>query len=165
MEIDIAGYTHDLMALTIKDLYPGLVHGVDFVVAHMIDEATGAQKGDPFILAWKTTAHAQPADDDVHAQFRANAAAYRAAYLRGLRNEALGNTDHRATRPADAPATLSRNVDAWLAYRQALRDLTKQAGFPFDVVWPQRPDASGDVSGGTTGEPSGESSAKSSATT
>lgn len=146
MEIDIAGYTHDLMALTIKDLYPGLVHGVDFVVAHMIDEATGAQKGDPFILAWKTTAHAQPADDDVHARFRANEAAYRAAYIRGLRNEALGNTDHRATHPADAPSTLSRNVDAWLMYRQALRDLTNQVGFPFDVVWPQRPDVWGDSS-------------------
>lgn len=30
----------------------------------------------------------------------------------------------------------------WLAYRQALRDVTNQAGFPFSVVWPLSPDAS-----------------------
>lgn len=29
--------------------------------------------------------------------------------------------------------------NAWAAYRQALRDITDQAGFPFDVVWPESP--------------------------
>ena len=29
--------------------------------------------------------------------------------------------------------------EAWAAYRQALRDITEQPGFPFDVVWPQPP--------------------------
>ena len=28
---------------------------------------------------------------------------------------------------------------AWAIYRQALRDITDQAGFPFDVVWPVFP--------------------------
>lgn len=28
---------------------------------------------------------------------------------------------------------------AWAAYRQALRDITTQSGFPFSVVWPQEP--------------------------
>ena len=28
---------------------------------------------------------------------------------------------------------------AWATYRQALRDITDQAGFPFDVVWPVAP--------------------------
>lgn len=28
---------------------------------------------------------------------------------------------------------------AWAAYRQALRDITDQAGFPHDVVWPTKP--------------------------
>lgn len=32
------------------------------------------------------------------------------------------------------------NKEAWLAYRQELRDITKQAGFPDNVVWPTRPD-------------------------
>jgi len=29
---------------------------------------------------------------------------------------------------------------AWLTYRQALRDLPTQPGFPRNVVWPVRPD-------------------------
>lgn len=29
----------------------------------------------------------------------------------------------------------------WATYRQALRDITKQKGFPSDVTWPVRPDA------------------------
>lgn len=27
----------------------------------------------------------------------------------------------------------------WATYRQALRDITDQTGFPFDVVWPESP--------------------------
>ena len=29
--------------------------------------------------------------------------------------------------------------DAWAAYRQELRDITAQPGFPYSVVWPQAP--------------------------
>ena len=29
----------------------------------------------------------------------------------------------------------------WAAYRQALRNLPEQAGFPFNIVWPEAPDA------------------------
>jgi hypothetical protein len=28
---------------------------------------------------------------------------------------------------------------AWATYRQALRDITAQAGFPADVTWPTKP--------------------------
>lgn len=28
---------------------------------------------------------------------------------------------------------------AWATYRQALRDITAQPGFPHDVVWPEKP--------------------------
>lgn len=28
---------------------------------------------------------------------------------------------------------------AWAAYRQALRDITDQAGFPHEVDWPAKP--------------------------
>lgn len=30
--------------------------------------------------------------------------------------------------------------DEWVSYRQELRDITLQDGFPFDVVWPVKPD-------------------------
>lgn len=29
----------------------------------------------------------------------------------------------------------------WAAYRQALRDLPEQAGFPFNIAWPEAPDS------------------------
>lgn len=29
--------------------------------------------------------------------------------------------------------------EAWGAYRQALRDITAQEGFPYDIVWPVKP--------------------------
>jgi hypothetical protein len=106
----------------------------------MIDEATGLQKGDPFILAWRSTSTKQPSDEDVHAHFHANDSRLRAAYIRGLRNEALANTDTRTTMPSDAPGSFSKeNIEAWRVYRQALRDMPQQSGFPYGVVWPKRP--------------------------
>ena len=36
---------------------------------------------------------------------------------------------------ADYPATADQ-----LAYRQALRDITAQSGFPTEVVWPTKPE-------------------------
>ena len=29
---------------------------------------------------------------------------------------------------------------AWASYRQALRDITGQAGFPYEVIWPTKPE-------------------------
>lgn len=31
-------------------------------------------------------------------------------------------------------------VGGWAQYRQALRDIPEQDGFPFSIVWPSRPD-------------------------
>lgn len=39
------------------------------------------------------------------------------------------------TQVADAPV----DKQAWAAYRQALRDITLQASFPTDVVFPEAP--------------------------
>ena len=57
----------------------------------------------------------------------------KAASVRAERNALLSASDW--TQVADAPV----DQQAWAAYRQALRDLTKQEGFPFTVVWPQEP--------------------------
>lgn len=39
------------------------------------------------------------------------------------------------TQVADAPVDRS----AWAAYRQALRDVPEQAGFPYTITWPEEP--------------------------
>lgn len=53
--------------------------------------------------------------------------------IRSERNRLLSETDW--TQLADSPVD---NV-AWITYRQALRDITNQGGFPFNVIFPTKP--------------------------
>ena len=53
--------------------------------------------------------------------------------VRAYRNKKL--TDSDWTQVADAVVDKA----AWAAYRQQLRDITTQAGFPWDVQWPAQP--------------------------
>jgi hypothetical protein len=54
--------------------------------------------------------------------------------IRFERNGYLYQTDW-----TDLPNTPLTNKQAWLTYRQALRDVTKNFTKPEDVVWPQKP--------------------------
>ncbi|CAB4136492.1 Phage tail assembly chaperone protein [uncultured Caudovirales phage] len=53
---------------------------------------------------------------------------------RAFRNTLLADCDW--TQLQDAPV----NQQAWANYRQALRDVTAQAGFPWTVEWPTKPE-------------------------
>lgn len=53
--------------------------------------------------------------------------------VRADRNRKLTASDW--TQVADAPV----DKVAWAAYRQGLRDVPSQAGFPWDVTWPVEP--------------------------
>lgn len=61
--------------------------------------------------------------------------AQQAASQRAYRNTLL--TDSDWTQLSDSPA----DTLAWATYRQALRDVTAQAGFPWDIAWPEKPTA------------------------
>ena len=52
---------------------------------------------------------------------------------RTLRDSLLVKSDW--TQVADAPV----DTAAWAAYRQALRDIPAQSGFPDNITWPQEP--------------------------
>jgi hypothetical protein len=54
--------------------------------------------------------------------------------VRNHRNTLLSGSDW--TQLADAPV----NKAEWATYRQALRDITTQEGFPWNVVWPTKPE-------------------------
>lgn len=56
-----------------------------------------------------------------------------AAAVRADRNAKLSASDW--TQVADAPVDKA----AWAAYRQALRDVTAQEGFPWTINWPEMP--------------------------
>ena len=57
-----------------------------------------------------------------------------ASQIRQERNTLLSDCDW--TQVSDAPA----NQVAWQTYRQALRDITAQEGFPYSVIWPTKPE-------------------------
>lgn len=54
--------------------------------------------------------------------------------VRFRRNDLLADTDW--TQVADAPVDQA----AWATYRQALRDITTQDGFPNSITWPTKPE-------------------------
>ena len=56
-----------------------------------------------------------------------------AARVRSERNSKLAMTDW--TQVADAPVDKA----AWATYRQALRDVASQTGFPWTIEWPETP--------------------------
>lgn len=58
----------------------------------------------------------------------------KAEFIRAKRDLMLRDSDF-AMLP-DSPVAESKK-EAWRTYRQALRDLTKQSGFPDNVVWPE----------------------------
>ena len=59
--------------------------------------------------------------------------AQQAALIRSQRTQKLAESDW--TQVADAPVDKA----AWAGYRQALRDVTTQTGFPWEVTWPAQP--------------------------
>ena len=71
---------------------------------------------------WVTTWNVTPIPDEEEA-----------AKVRSHRNTKLKESDW--TQVADAPVDQA----AWATYRQALRDISGQDGFPWTVTWPETP--------------------------
>ena len=69
----------------------------------------------------------RPYRDGVHEE------RFEAELVRTARNEFLAETDLWGL--SDYPTTAEQT-----AYRQALRDITGQAGFPTDITWPTKPE-------------------------
>lgn len=59
--------------------------------------------------------------------------ANKASQMRAQRNQLLAETDWRFRSDMNPS-------QAWIDYCQALRDLTNQPGFPWDVQWPTQPE-------------------------
>lgn len=121
-----------------RDMSPGLLanFGVFVVEPTPKPEPTSRQKvveGPPEFDAaagtWRQTWNVLDLDVDELAE-RERQLVKR---LREQRDARLAASDW--TQVADAPVDQA----AWAIYRQALRDLPAQIGFPFDVVWPEPP--------------------------
>jgi hypothetical protein len=81
----------------------------------------------PIFTDGETTAAEQ------EAAYKAMKDAERATAMRQQRNDKLKDSDW--TQIADSTA----DKTAWASYRQALRDITAQAGFPWTIDWPAQP--------------------------
>jgi hypothetical protein len=60
-----------------------------------------------------------------------------ATYLKRQRNKLLVGSDF--SQLPDAPLWVKNNISAWNDYRQALRDLPQQEGFPWNITFPEAP--------------------------
>lgn len=79
------------------------------------------------------TEEEQAAIDAKEAAWAAGADDRAAAEVRTERDAKLAETDW--TQVADAPIS----QEDWAIYRQALRDIPSQEGFPNEVTWPTEP--------------------------
>jgi len=88
-------------------------------------ERTAVKQGGEWVEEWIST----PATPEEITE-RTEA---KATEVRQQRNKLLSACDW--TQLPDSPA----DHEAWATYRQALRDVTEQEGFPWDVTWPEAP--------------------------
>ena len=68
------------------------------------------------------------------AAYKARKDAERAAVVRQERSAKLKDCDW--TQTADSPV----NKETWATYRQSLRDVPSQEGFPWTITWPTQPE-------------------------
>jgi hypothetical protein len=61
-----------------------------------------------------------------------------AALARAQRNTLLAESDWVSIKAFDAGSVLDAE---WSVYRQGLRDIPSQEGFPTNVIWPQKPNS------------------------
>ena len=70
------------------------------------------------------------------AAYKATKDADQAKSVRSTRDSKLTESDWRVIKAAETATTLPT---AWATYRQALRDVTAQSGFPWTITWPDAP--------------------------
>jgi hypothetical protein len=87
-----------------------------------------------YILAPVFTDNEDATAAEQEATYKAMKDAEFATNARSQRDKLLAESDW--TQVIDAPV----NQEAWAAYRQALRDVPQQEGFPATVVWPTQPE-------------------------
>lgn len=72
---------------------------------------------------------AEPTEEEIRAQLEAEA--------RAQRDSLIAETDW--TQVLDAPISAECR-EAFRVYRQALRDVPQQENFPYDIIWPEKPE-------------------------
>lgn len=85
-------------------------------------------QGDEWVLGW----HIRQKTDEEIAKYLADLA----DRARQLRDNLLSSCDYIVAISYERGEPVPQ---AWVDYRQALRDVPQQSGFPEDIVWPEKP--------------------------
>lgn len=97
-------------------------------ITHDLSEGTPALIEGVWTQTWEITAASQ---EEVDARFASWAAA-----VRSDRDQKLQETDWIVIKSYERNESIPAE---WEVYRQALRDITTQQGFPYEVIWPPKP--------------------------
>jgi lambda repressor-like predicted transcriptional regulator len=98
-------------------------------VTQNISAGTPAQQGDAWVQTW-VVSDASPAEVEART-------ADVSAGVRMKRDSLLAQSDW--TQVDDSPLNNIQKA-AWASYRQELRSVPQQEGFPFNVIWPTKPE-------------------------
>lgn len=93
--------------------------------SHKLQESTPVLEGGQWRQQWQAVL-LSPEEQTISDKNQADT-------VRAGRNARLAQCDW--TQLADSPV----DGEAWTAYRQALRDVPAQPGFPWEVTWPEQP--------------------------
>ena len=112
----------------------------------MTDKATALQSlcpGSEWVLRgndleWLSTDIEQPSDGEIEAEVARLIAEQPAKEARVKRDRLLTESDWITIRATDTGDPVPTE---WQTYRQALRDITEQTGFPEEIEWPQEPES------------------------
>lgn len=137
----VTDLSHEELIEALQIMHPGSEHGRDYVVAHPVAAGSAQRTGPAQIVAWNLPGDIPHIDDHVgpvwaqHGHTIRHGIAAKAA--RRQRSALLAEADILVNKAQDS------NDDAALAkaraYRQALRDISKQPGFPANIDWPAKP--------------------------
>ncbi len=88
-----------------------------------------------YIAEWNVTDKPKPTDEQLEA-ITEYINPYAESEIRSKRDQLIAETDWTQLDDTIVPKA---NKAKYKTYRQALRDITKQEGFPYNVVFPEKP--------------------------
>jgi len=89
-------------------------------------------------LEWLSADIPQPSDAEIEAEVARLIGEQPAKEARAKRDRLLTESDWVTIRATDTGNPVPTE---WQTYRQALRDITEQMGFPENIEWPEKPES------------------------
>lgn len=98
-----------------------------------VDYTKNVAQQDPIFNAERNRWETSWSVTDATAEEISNRAASEASSVRGKRNNLIAECDWTQLNDSQVDKVI------WATYRQALRDVPAQAGFPWNITWPVKP--------------------------